>query len=87
MIIYPEAQKKAQAEIDTVVGKDRLPDSNDKESLPYVEALMKEVLRYFFNRVIVMGYETDVIFSRWRPAGPLGWYNLLLISISGADFA
>jgi len=42
----PEIQKKAQEEIDLVVGKDRLPDFTDKESLPYVEAIIKECLRW-----------------------------------------
>ncbi|KAK2467643.1 hypothetical protein APHAL10511_000498 [Amanita phalloides] len=46
MILYPEAQKKAQAEIDRVVGPNRLPDFNDQESLPYVAAITKEVLRW-----------------------------------------
>jgi cytochrome P450 len=46
MAMYPEVQKKAQAEIDSVVGKDRLPDFDDRESLPYVSAILKEVLRW-----------------------------------------
>lgn len=46
MTLYPEAQKKAQSEIDSVVGHDRLPDWSDQQSLPYVDALVKEVLRY-----------------------------------------
>ncbi|EIM84324.1 cytochrome P450 [Stereum hirsutum FP-91666 SS1] len=46
MILYPEVQKKAQAEIDAVVGHDRLPDFSDEKLLPYVGALAKEVLRW-----------------------------------------
>ncbi|KAJ7205516.1 cytochrome P450 [Mycena pura] len=42
----PEAQKKAQAEIDAVVGTDRLPDFHDEPHLPYVAALMKESMRW-----------------------------------------
>ncbi|CAE6442132.1 unnamed protein product [Rhizoctonia solani] len=38
MILYPEAQQLAQKEIDQVVGKDRLPTSADRGSLPYIEA-------------------------------------------------
>lgn len=45
MTLHPEAQKRAQAELDIVVG-DRLPTFADKDSLPYVTALMKEVLRW-----------------------------------------
>ncbi|CAE7159557.1 unnamed protein product [Rhizoctonia solani] len=46
MLHYPEAQKLAQKEIDEVFGKDRLPTLADRDSLPYVEALYKEVLRW-----------------------------------------
>lgn len=46
MILHPEVFAKAQAEIDRVVGTDRLPDFQDRTSLPYVESLVKEVYRY-----------------------------------------
>jgi cytochrome P450 len=46
MCVTPEAQKKAQEEIDRVVGPDRMPDWSDEESLPYVCALVCEVLRW-----------------------------------------
>jgi cytochrome P450 len=45
VLAHPEVQKKAQEEIDSVVGPDRLPDFSDKENLPYVNAVLKEVLR------------------------------------------
>ena len=46
MVLYPAAQYNAHEEIDRVIGKDRLPVISDRESLPYVEALFKEVLRW-----------------------------------------
>ncbi|CAG7851800.1 O-methylsterigmatocystin oxidoreductase Short=OMST oxidoreductase; AltName: Full=Aflatoxin B synthase; AltName: Full=Aflatoxin biosynthesis protein Q; AltName: Full=Cytochrome P450 64 [Serendipita indica DSM 11827] len=46
MVLYPGAQHKAHEEIDRVLGKDRLPVMSDRENLPYVEALFKEVLRW-----------------------------------------
>ena len=46
MILYPEVQRKAQAEIDQVVGSSRLPDYSDRDALPYVLAVLKEVLRW-----------------------------------------
>jgi cytochrome P450 len=46
MTLYPEAQKKAQQEIDLVIGNDRLPSATDYEQLPYVRALMSEVYRF-----------------------------------------
>ncbi|KAF8977284.1 cytochrome P450 [Cyathus striatus] len=46
MVLFPEFQKKAQQDIDQVVGKSRLPELSDRSSLPYVEAVMQEVLRW-----------------------------------------
>lgn len=37
---------KAQEEIDSVVGNDRLPTFADRKNLPYFEALFNECLRY-----------------------------------------
>jgi cytochrome P450 len=44
--LHPEAQKRAQEEIDRVVGTDRLPTFEDRASLPYVEAVWRETLRW-----------------------------------------
>jgi cytochrome P450 len=46
MILNPKAMKKAQEELDRVVGKGELPDFSHKDSLPYIDALIKEVLRW-----------------------------------------
>ncbi|KAF8840876.1 cytochrome P450 [Paxillus ammoniavirescens] len=46
MTIYPEVQRKAQAELDAVVGAERLPRLDDRDSLPYINAICKEVLRW-----------------------------------------
>jgi cytochrome P450 len=46
MTLFPDVQKKAQAEIDVVVGHDRLPSFADRDSLPYTEALVTEVMRW-----------------------------------------
>ena len=47
MILHPEVQKRAQAELDTHLGSgERLPNFSDKDQLPYVAALVKEVLRW-----------------------------------------
>ena len=53
MALYPEVQKKAQAEIDNVVGPNRLPDFHDRPSLPYINALVKESSRW--NLVLPLG--------------------------------
>lgn len=41
-----DAQKRAQDEISSVVGSDRLPQLSDRERLPYVDALIQEVFRF-----------------------------------------
>ncbi|KAK7695619.1 hypothetical protein QCA50_000255 [Cerrena zonata] len=53
MTLHPEIQRKAQEEVDRVVGKDRLPTFADRENLPYVEAVINEVLR--LNPVAPLG--------------------------------
>jgi len=46
MILHPEIQQKARAEIDAVVGRDRLPDFSDRGSMPFMDCILKEVLRW-----------------------------------------
>ncbi|KAF8310798.1 cytochrome P450 [Clavulina sp. PMI_390] len=48
MMMYPDVQKKAQEEVDRVVGYDRLPTYEDYVSgkMPYIEAIFKELLRW-----------------------------------------
>lgn len=46
MALFPDVQAKAQAELDRVVGPDRLPEFDDLEHLPYIHALVMEVARW-----------------------------------------
>ncbi|TFY58455.1 hypothetical protein EVJ58_g6405 [Rhodofomes roseus] len=46
MVLHPEVYQKARAEIDRVVGADRLPDFDDRASLPYLECVIQEVFRW-----------------------------------------
>ena len=46
MLTRPEVLKKAQQEMDEVVGTERLPSFEDRASLPYLECVMSEVLRW-----------------------------------------
>lgn len=43
MMRYPEVQRKGQAEMDSIVGSQRMPHINDIVHLPYVRAIIKEV--------------------------------------------
>ena len=46
MTLNPAVQKKAQAEVDAVIGRERLLTFDDRDRLPYVEALCTELLRW-----------------------------------------
>ncbi|KAF8314217.1 cytochrome P450, partial [Clavulina sp. PMI_390] len=46
MLLHPEIQKRAQEELDCVVGNDRLPMMEDRPNLPYLDAVIKETLRW-----------------------------------------
>ncbi|KAK0452140.1 cytochrome P450 [Desarmillaria tabescens] len=45
MSLHPDIQKQAQAELDSVIGRDRLPSFEDRAQLPYIDAIRKEILR------------------------------------------
>uniref|UniRef100_A0A0C9R7L2 Cyp304a1_2 protein n=1 Tax=Fopius arisanus TaxID=64838 RepID=A0A0C9R7L2_9HYME len=42
---YPEVMRKAQEEIDRVVGMERFPEWDDRKNLPYTESVIREVMR------------------------------------------
>lgn len=44
MILDPHVSRKAQEELDTLIG-DRPPTFCDRDRLPYIEAIVKEVFR------------------------------------------
>lgn len=53
MCVFQDVQKKAQEEIDSVVGGERSPDWSDEASLPYVKAVVNETLRW--RTVTILG--------------------------------
>lgn len=46
MAMHPEVQRKAQAELDAVIDSHRTPSFDDRDHLPYVNALITECLRW-----------------------------------------
>lgn len=52
MLLYPEVQRKAQEEIDRVIGPNRLPTMDDDLDLPYIRACMKEALRWMPTTIL-----------------------------------
>jgi len=72
MALYPDVRKKAQAELDSVVGQGRLPVFGDRPALPYVNAILKETLRWFPVAPIALPHAAvaEDIYEGYRiPAG------------------
>jgi cytochrome P450 len=84
----PDIQAKAQAEIDAVVGNDRLPVLSDRSQLPYVEALLKEVHRW--SAVGPLGVphkvkEDDVHAGYLIPKGAMVFTNVWYVVLVSID--
>ncbi|CAL1709874.1 unnamed protein product [Somion occarium] len=79
MVLYPDVKRKAQAEIDAVIGRDRLPTFADRDQLPYVRAVIKETLRW--KPITPLGLarravEDDVYQGYLIPAGSIVMTNV-----------
>ncbi|KAI0763838.1 CyP450 monooxygenase [Trametes elegans] len=83
MAMNPDVQRKAQEELDKVIGSTRLPDFDDREHLPYINALVKEVSRW--NVVAPIGLvraaiEDDEYHGFHIPKGTILFPNLWAFS-------
>ncbi|KAJ7661624.1 cytochrome P450 [Mycena polygramma] len=79
MGLYPEAQATAQGEIAAVLTDARLPQISDRPSLPYVECLMWEVLRW--NPLAPLGLphllnKDDIYRDHHIPSGSIVMVNI-----------
>ena len=81
MVRQPDIYKRLQEEMDRVVGSERLPDFDDREGLPYLNAVIKELYRYvsasasvvFVLRAKLILMTTFSVFvGRWQVPVPLG---------------
>ena len=75
MVLYPEVQRRAQAEIDRIIGTDRLPTFDDIDNLPYLGAIYKETLRQVIVELTPDFHFPLNYMSRWQPVVPLGMYS------------
>ncbi|KAJ3766786.1 cytochrome P450 [Lentinula raphanica] len=66
MIQYPECQKKAQQELDCIIGRNHLPDFADRDTLPYIEAILHETMR-----------RARILTQKWQPTTPAGLPHLV----------
>lgn len=81
----PEAQRLGQAEVDRVVGVDRLPTHNDKDNLPYVQAMCEEALR---SVIIALNpeFSHSLTYCRFGSVAPLGMRHPLSSDENMNDF-
>ena len=85
MSLYSEVQRKAHAELDAVVGHDRLPDFSDRASLPYVDAVIKEMIRWHNSTPMSLPHctmEDDELHGYFIPAGTVLFGNTWCLSLS-----
>ena len=90
MSLYPEIQEKARAELSTVVGPDRMPGFKDRKSLVYVNAIVKEALRWHNVTPIGVLHTTtadEVLRGHFIPSGtmiaPNIWCGRVIVLLSG----
>ncbi|CAL1699897.1 unnamed protein product [Somion occarium] len=75
MVLYPAAMRKAQAEIDAVVGRSRLPNFSDRNKLPYVQAIIREVFRWRNIGLPHYSTEDDWYEGYYIPKGSMIFFN------------
>lgn len=71
MVRNPQLAKKAQEEIDRVVGTDRMPTLDDRERLPYLDCIFKETLRYDLRPILIQRCTYYGNICSWSPPVPL----------------
>jgi cytochrome P450 len=79
MVQNPGVLAKAQKEIDSVVGNDRLPTLDDRANLPYVNCVFDECLRWGVPVPLSLPHrlmEDDVFEGRFIPKGSLVFANV-----------
>ncbi|KAL8044562.1 hypothetical protein ABFX02_08G053300 [Erythranthe guttata] len=59
LLNHPEKMERARAEVDTVVGKDRLINESDIQNLPYLQSIISETLRLFPAAPLLVPHEAS----------------------------
>ncbi|KAJ7159322.1 cytochrome P450 [Mycena crocata] len=86
MALYPDVQKKAQEEVDLLLKGNRLPSVEDRPSLPYVNAVITETMRWHVSLPLSMPRvaEQDDIYNGYLiPKGSLILPNVRGIADEG----
>ncbi|KAL0581499.1 hypothetical protein V5O48_000557 [Marasmius crinis-equi] len=89
MLWHPEVMQKAREEIDRVVGPDRLPTFEDEEKLPYIVAIVKEVIRCRPPTPLGIPHRSieDTVYNGYLiPKGSLVFGNVWALHLDPARF-
>ncbi|EIW84452.1 cytochrome P450 [Coniophora puteana RWD-64-598 SS2] len=89
MVLYPDVQERAYAEITRVCGTDRLPTFEDRPELPFIDAVVRETQRW--APVVPMGIphlttEDDIYEGEFIPKGTAVVVNIWAICNDPARF-
>ncbi|TDL15532.1 cytochrome P450 [Rickenella mellea] len=79
MVLFPHVQTKLRAEVDAAVGRDRFPNYSDVRKLPYLNAVIKETLRWRPMGPLAVPHRSsqdDVYEGHFIPAGTLIFPNV-----------
>ncbi|KAM7483115.1 hypothetical protein LguiB_007698 [Lonicera macranthoides] len=91
MILHPDIQARAQAEIDNVVGSTRSVSDSDLPNLPYLQAIVKETLRVHPPGPLLSWARLSIHDTRvgdhFIPAGTTAMVNMWAITHDGTFWA
>lgn len=79
----PDIQRRAQEELDAVVGSDKIPSFEDRERLPYVNALCSEIFRWMPVGPLGLPHlsrEDDTYNGYFLPKGTIFYVNTWWVS-------
>ncbi|KAG1907635.1 cytochrome P450 [Suillus fuscotomentosus] len=82
-VLYPDVQARARAEIDQAVKHDRMPCLDDRASMPYLDAILREVLRWYPVAPLGIPHATsndDVYDGYFIPKGAMVMVNQWALS-------
>ncbi|KAI6108189.1 cytochrome P450, partial [Pisolithus sp. B1] len=79
MILYPGVQQKVHAELNTVLRKGNLPTFTDRQRLPYLQAVLFEVLRWQPGVPHAIT-ASDIYVGRYIPEGCIVIFNVWYVS-------
>ncbi|KAI0271303.1 cytochrome P450 [Gloeopeniophorella convolvens] len=89
MVLFPDVQKRVQAELDSVLGGKRLPTFEDRASLPYLEATIKESLRFHPPTPLGIAHrlsEDDVVQGYHIPKGSIIMPNIWAMNMNEKQY-